>query len=401
MNTRPLSQAESASFKVLNDAGLSSVVLFVTETGLRKSILDATAPMRGLFSTINYHDYLRQEKGQDAKVQRDAAIVGSSEVIQTKVSLYRPLTKDGDPRYWIYGLKQAGGDGDAFAIFIINGVLHALNLTRVRINTGDLSSPVMRLLQPLLRAANSVSDELLARLREIAAGGPLRAVCRGDTAIGRSLETALGIPINSSPQPDYQGIELKSARNSLTRSTLFACVPDWDLSTFKSSLEILNQFGYQRGDDFKLYCTVSTQRANSQGLRLRIDEAMQWLREFHNVSPEQQVAVWRLDRLEAKLAEKHRETFWVKATSEMRSGSEWFHLHSVIHTKNPNIPQLERLLSDGTITMDHLIKRSPTGKAHEKGPLFKIAKKGIGELFYGEPRCHSLVKASPPYPPAI
>lgn len=36
---------------------------------------------------------------------------------------------------------------------------------------------------------------------------------QADTAIGRTLETLLGININSSKQPDYKGIELKAFRD--------------------------------------------------------------------------------------------------------------------------------------------------------------------------------------------
>ena len=71
-------------------------------------------------------------------------------------------------------------------------------------------------------------------------------------------------------------------------------------------------------------------------------------------------------------------------------GREYFELISVIHTKNPNIPQLERMLRDGTVTMDHLIKRKPSGGAVEKGPLFKIQRSKIPELFLGEPHVYSL-----------
>ena len=39
----------------------------------------------------------------------------------------------------------------------------------------------------------------------------------------------------------------------------------------KSSEEILNNFGYHRGSDFKLYCTVSSKVVNSQGLSLKIN----------------------------------------------------------------------------------------------------------------------------------
>ncbi len=105
----------------------------------------------------------------------------------------------------------------------------------------------------------------------------------------------------------------------------------------------------------------------------------------------QGVAIWSLAQLEKRLAEKHRETFWIKATPEIRSGSEWFHLKSVMHTRNPNIPQFERLLAEGAITMDHLVKRTPSGRVAEKGPLFKIQRQRLPELFLGEPERHSLV----------
>jgi len=159
----------------------------------------------------------------------------------------------------------------------------------------------------------------------------------------------------------------------------------------KSSRAILEEFGYERGSDFKLYCSVTTQRANSQGLQFEVKEADKWLREFCAREPVQEVCIWRLDRLHAKLAEKHNETFWVKAKSIQRGGNEWFQLESVTHTTRPSLPQFDRLLTDGTVTMDHLIKRKANGRLTEKGPLFKIHRPRIGELFLGEPRNYSLV----------
>ena len=72
---------------------------------------------------------------------------------------------------------------------------------------------------------------------------------RSPTAIGRSLENALGIEMNSSQLPDFKGIEIKAFRELLnnskgTRVTLFACVPDWNLSFLKGSKDILEAFGY-------------------------------------------------------------------------------------------------------------------------------------------------------------
>ncbi len=105
----------------------------------------------------------------------------------------------------------------------------------------------------------------------------------------------------------------------------------------------------------------------------------------------QDVVIWKMVTLEERLKAKHPETFWVKVQPEFRGGKEHFLLKSVTHTRNPNLTQLERMLVDGTITLDHLIKRQSTGRTAEKGPLFKIERGRIGELFLGEPKQYSLV----------
>lgn len=395
MNSRPLNDAESANLAELNEAGIRSVPLFVTATGLDKGILDATEPMRAFFLESGFHDYSQQRQGPENKIVREVIFLRDEGPRSISISLYRPQTKNGDPRFWIYGLKELANADDVVAIFFRGGQLYATNLTRTVVAGAASTSPIAQFLLPLRQAARSIADELLARLRAIADAGPIQAVCEGDTAVGRSIETALGIAINSSRQPDYKGIELKAGRSKLvskeTRATLFACVPDWQLSALKSSEAILERFGYERDGDFKLYCSVSTQRANSQGLQLKLDEAARWLREIAARTPEEHVAVWQLNHLEKRLAEKHRETFWIKARAEERADGEWFHLQSVTHTRNPNLPQLERMLGDGTVTLDHLIKRLPTGRAHEKGPLFKIERQRISELFLGAPQVYSLV----------
>jgi len=242
----------------------------------------------------------------------------------------------------------------------------------------------------------SSSAELLALLRKLALNGPIKAVGKGDTAVGRSIETALGIKINSSKKPDYKGIEIKSGRAPLTgretRKNLFACVPDWNISHLKSSRAILEFYGYRRGGNHKLYCTVTTRRANSRGLLLCVDEAERLLNEVCRCKAAvQDVCSWRLEKLHDRLLEKHAETFWISATEERIRGGVWFRLKSVMHTSSPSTYQFDRLLIDSGITVDHLIKREPGSHVKEKGPLFKLEHHRIGELFMGVPRHHSLL----------
>jgi hypothetical protein len=238
------------------------------------------------------------------------------------------------------------------------------------------------------RDATTVADELLRKLRAIAARGLVRSVMdvRADTAVGRTLEHTLGIQINSRKEPDYKGIELKSYRRAASasrenRKTLFAQVPNWKLSKFKSSREILENFGYPRGDEFKLYCTVSTKVENSRSLYFEIADKAGLLNERSSRGAIGAFASWALKDLRSSLAEKHNETFWVGARVHELDEHDYFEFRDVIHTRKPILSQFDLLLEQGEITMDHLIKKTASGRVSEKGPLFKINAASLGLLF--------------------
>jgi len=383
---RKLSSAERESLAALTFYGVDSAMLEVTETGLKKSIMDATRSVRELLVQYDLHDYDRQPQGTDSKVLLPAIVFSGEQTRDAKASLYRPQTKQGDPRIWFYGLKGQARPSDILAIVPNSGTLLLINLTQLnasKLKQGRLGET----LDAMSRPAGSVSEELLERLRVIAKAGPLRSLKaeRNDTDIGRTIEAALGIEMNSSKAPDYKGIELKSSRrrkaSRAVRKTLFAQVPDWSRSKLKSSAQILEAFGYERGDEFKLYCTINAAKVNSQGLSFDVQPEAGDLWEVSDQAAYDKFAVWSLDLLRSRLASKHAETFWVTARSEMVGSQEWFHLEHVTHTRKPVLSQLDPLLDQGVITMDHLIKRTPTGGAKEKGPLFKIAGPDLPLLF--------------------
>jgi hypothetical protein len=469
--------------------GLDFSLVIPTKTGLKKSILDATAPVRLHFQSEGFHDYTRQGKGPVNRIRKEAFFVRAGLTQPTTVSLYRPETKKGDPRMWFSGLGQFARPNDVVAIVFYNGAPHLINLSalptrppRESVSTalsrggvnegtnpqdlvgrwslhsrtstnkliaqdsanlrrlaliqtlrdeptqqklfdeGDYQSsapafsgvahlsqaeseqrdylinaaqrimavpdlaPLAGFLNKVAAKQDEVAQRLLAELRRVAARGPLKAPKVGDTAVGMAVESALQIDPNCRRGPDYGGqIEIKAARTRTAsrqnRQTLFAQVADWGHSAtrLKSSAAILERFGYQRGDEFKLYCTVSTV-PNSQGLSFRVsddDEVVQEVHEDYGV-----VAVWPASLLVNRLIQKHSETFWIKADAIVDSnGEESFLLKSVIHTKRPLASQLLQLIREGLVTMDHLIKRKPSGEVSEKGPLFKINPAGFSYLF--------------------
>lgn len=377
--------------KQLTQMGIEFSIFEPTITGLKKSILDATHPVRIHFELENFHFYWEQGQGPEHKITSKAYFINKTEIINSKASLYRPKTKKGDPRMWFKSLSSFAHAGDQIAIIIKDKIPYLFNLSTVNIEsclTNDTPNEVSKFFERFLSQNNSIANELLSKLKKLAKA-PFPALRKGDTAIGYTLETMLGIKANSSKKPDYKGIELKSGRGIKTRTTLFAQVADWTISPCKKSTEILNKYGYDRGEDFKLYCTISTQRENSQGLSFIYDSNKDELQEWHNKS--ELVAVWPAKLLRDRLKEKHTETFWVEAQSRMFDGIEHFQLINVIHTKSPIISQLLPLLESGVVTMDHLIKRSAkNNKVSEKGPLFKINKRDL-DLLFPQPVTYPLI----------
>ena len=393
---RVLSPVEATRLQALAAEGINFALLQPTETGLGKAIMDATAPLRDFLREQGVHDYATQGLGAAEHGRKvDAVLLGLGRQQSSQASLYRPKTKSGDPRIWFAGLPGYARPDDILAVAWCDGQLGVVNLSLEDVEAALAPGgrgPLSSFLRKASAASRAPSVELLGRLREIASRGPLRSVMpgRSDTAIGRTLEAALGIKINSSKAPDFKGIELKAFRPRAggateNRKTLFAKVPDWRRSTLKSSREILMAHGYARGSERKLYCTVSAMAPNSQGLFLQLEGAD--LEECHESSGA--FACWSMDDLCTQLRRKHAETFWVAIDSRVADGHEYFVLGEVTHTSRPIDSQLGVLIDEGDVTLDHLIKADAKGRVTEKGPLFKIEAAAIPRLF-APPRKYDL-----------
>ena len=391
---RQLSEIEINRIKILTENSVELCLIEPTETGLVKSIMDATGSVRNFLKSKKIHDFGLQNQGQESKVLIPSKLIDTDKNINSLASLYRPNTKNGDPRIWFKGLGNYSRANDILGIIEFEGTLYVLNITQIdleKLLNSTINNPLKELIEEINHISNEVADELLILLNKIASQGPVPAMLKADTAIGRTLETLLGIDINSSKKPDYKGIELKSYRDKKgNRKNLFAQVPDWSLSKFKSSAEILDNFGYSRGEDFKLYCTVSALVRNSQGLTLKLDSKINQLLENSDKANIGDFIAWNLETLHNRLLEKHNETFWIAANSIIIGNKEHFQFKKVEHTRKPIVTQFDILLEQGIITLDHLIKRNSTGKVIEKGPIFKIKPNAL-ELLFPPSQSYSLI----------
>lgn len=397
---RPFTPFEKRNMEYLVNKNVKFTQVQITATGLKKSILDATTPMRTYFKENNVHDYALQNKGQDNKVIIKTYILTEYKEIETQTSLYRPETKDGDPRLWIYRLKETTEADDIHAIIAPTPTsLFVINLTKVDIVKcceSSLVNPIQDLISVFYHSSNLISNELLAILRSYE-NQWIDTDLRADTAIGRQVEALLGIDMNASKLPDYKGIELKSFRSQRPsiKKNLFCKVPDWNLSHLKSGAEIVDKYGYMSGGIKSYRNTLYCKAPNSQNLRLNMNYPDDLLEiEEDKIIGENQfkkiadVAVWRLQTLHECLLTKHHETFWIEVDTRIGDqGQEQFMFNKIEHTRNPIVSQFDILLEQSMITVDLLLGRPKvdleTGKPKKGGDAvsFKIKKSAAGLLF--------------------
>lgn len=376
-------------------------LLRVTQTGLDKHIIDANRGVRAYLRASGFHEYEGQPLGDAGRVVRPAALVDAAGRRDTFVSLYRPKTKTGDPRLWISGLAELAAPHDLLALTVVEGELVVTNLSAIEVVAPttwgepresqlhlEVGEPLGQHLLPAYAQVLAVDplhepnvDEALRLLRIVAAHGWIDGDGSKDTAVGRTLETALGIPMNSKEHPDLLGCELKAFRKIGNRVSLFSKVPDWSASHVKRSRDLVLAYGREFDDGLRIRHTVAHGKANSYGLGLALDRTTDELHLVDHGRNRLRLVTWALPALKAKLAAKHRRTFWLRADTRQGPRGEQFRYTSARLTRDPRVDLMGDLIEAGVITLDLrlTIRRTQTGGGDSF--LFKLGHKDFEALF--------------------
>jgi MvaI/BcnI restriction endonuclease family protein len=426
----------AATMRLFAAQGIDCAFLVPTATALEKSIIDATESFRAWLAENGVHDYAAQGQGQEQKIVLDTVLFSRGQVVETTTSLYRPTTKAGDPRVWIASLSKFAGPNDLLAICVAGRRLLAVNVTQSDL-MGLLSQPksafwsiwesdapqprtvekvslreiseileaptaqnvgVPPLIQPTLPfgaeqlgnvVGSSISREaleLLAMLKRIGIGGFVTTQRMGDTGVGYTLETLLGIECNSSRAPDYKGVEIKAGRkgsHERGRSTILSQVPDWQISRLKGSRDILRErgrFNSAKGRN-QLYHELSALKPNSYGMYLELDGVDFLHQSWTDGATKVKDVTWQFPLLFSRLKSKHGQTFWIKADVRGKGAAEEFHYVNARYTSGVSESKFPMLIEAGVISLDYTIKETPTGAAKDQGYLFKIRQADLPLLF--------------------
>jgi hypothetical protein len=385
---RPLTPAESRDLAALAARADAVAPIHITAVQLEKSIIDATAPIRRALVSAGIHDYGPQGQGRDVHgVVLTGTIHDDNSTAPIRVSAYRPKSKDGDTRFWpLRDFKQRASDDEIWGLACNDGHIHLAPLGR---DAGGFGGPLSPAAASAV-AAMSVEFEVESAGRLMAALNALRgkslvAEIRGDTAVGMTVERELKITPNNSGDPDWESkIEVKSKREQshASNNTLKSLVPLWSRSPLGHRALVLKRYGRPNAEgQLRLTNTLSALRANSHGLRLRVDHDSDQLWAYDEKTGEG-VVVWEMALLRERIGAKHAETMWIKAaTLRVENGYEVFMLTEAEHTARPRVWALGALIESGVITVDFTLSLKPGGTVRDHGWLFRIAPSDRGLMF--------------------
>ncbi|AVL02145.1 MvaI/BcnI family restriction endonuclease [Pediococcus pentosaceus] len=389
--------AESEIINLIQDNVNSEYALIrITKTMMSKSIMDASALIREIFKFGNVVDYENIKQGPQYKIIKSGFFlsnIADKKICPVNVSYYRPETKKGDPRFWIYGLSTRRVASVDDLIYITTHeydnkhIPVFMNLSNNSINFQLIKTFFGN--DPVIEATN----KLIPMVQKIASCGFIpNAKGTGKIApkdVGETFENALNIVPNSSKLADFNDtIELKAKRSKVkSMDTLFSMVPSYNTDIVSGTNQFVRKFGYpsKRHIGFTdLFVTVNN-KPNGQGLYLEVDESKEKVLQYYiNGNEKTVVAYWCFSEIKQRLFQKHNSTLWILADEKKDNLTDtyefWYNKAQL--TRRPTLTAFLTLITLGKITFDWRARVKSNGKGYkDKGNAWRIKPKYRSSLF--------------------
>lgn len=232
-------------------------------------------------------------------------------------------------------------------------------------------------------STDPILEELLAKFDQIKGLGWIDALRSGDTGIGYTFESLLGIVENNDKRADFKGIEIKTkgtkdgATSTSTKINLFQEGPTWYLNaTAKERIRVLG-----RPAANGLYACYSqlTTSSNNLGLLLDVIDHQSKI----DVRKEQEaLGFWSFNQLEGRLLEKHSRTAFVKAKTRATKAKTQYSYEELVYCDQPSIARFVELVEHRNIVFEFTMSEKPDGRIRNHGyPWRLVRSEFLDQLF--------------------
>ena len=321
-------------------------------------------------ATVAYKYY---ERYPERRVTRLPGILNDLTNAPRLLVFIRAKHADGSVGYYFDCANSAPGGrfGELFELIFGNEVSPAPGIFVVRPVDSDAFS------------ADTALAELLGKFDEVKNRGWIDSLREGDTGIGYTFETLLGIKENNDQKADFKGIEIKckgmkdgNAGNS-SKINLFQAGPNWTVkATAKELIRILGK----QGDD-GLYTCYSQVTATPNNLDLLLD-VMSAQSKIDLRKNTDALGYWSFGQLESRLAEKHSRTVFVKARNRSTKNKTQYSYEELVYCDKPSIERFVELVEKRNIVFEFTMSEKPNGTVRNHGyPWRLIRAEFLDQLF--------------------
>jgi len=225
-----------------------------------------------------------------------------------------------------------------------------------------------------------IINEYKQKLVDIRDRGYVTSLRKGNTGVGYTLETLLGIEENNDSGADIDGsIELKAKRkNSSARTTSFTQSPIW----YQTRQAIVKEYGWPDTDNperINFYPSLKYRNESPQGLFLDVEDNHLFIKGKSG----EKLAELPLEVLRFRYRQKFPNLMLVLADRKKEKNKpERFHYNEAYNCTNIISEQIVKLLKNGKMAVEPRIWMDKnTGKLRDRGMAFRLSSKYTMELF--------------------
>lgn len=212
--------------------------------------------------------------------------------------------------------------------------------------------------------------EILRRkLKDLKAAGDIPVRNSGTGRYGLAIEAALGIVANSSKQPDFMGIELKTKSDG-SLQTLFSRTPS-RFTGVADKKELFSRYSYADINSKQRLSTSFGSVSDSLGFSMRVSEQV-----IQVSNRGQSLFEYEAERIEEALLSKHSQSVFLQVRG--RDGS--CKIDSALYCQWPSVIRFLQLVNSGKVNLDlTLSQRGSSLRDH--GFLWRIAGEDLSRLY--------------------
>jgi hypothetical protein len=345
--------------------------LEISNTAINKTIeFKAFDAIAGCWSIVAYKYYQRYPERRITRL--NGFINDRSSEPRIFIAL-KAKHKDGSTGYYFDGVNAAPGGR-------FNEIFDLIFGSQIKPIPGNF---VVRPVDSGVFCADDSLTKLLERFDAVKALGWIETMRAGDTGIGYTFETLLGIKENNDQIADFHGIEIKckgrkpGKSEASSKINLFQAGPTWLVqSPAKERIRVIGRMGPD--GLYACYSQVTT-TPNNIGLLLNVSNQSSKIDLLKNTD---ELGFWSFSQLENRLKEKHSRTAFIKADIRNAKGPAQFSYNELVYCDKPSIGRFMDLVSNRNIVFEFTISEKSNGSIRNHGyPWRLIRSEFLDQLF--------------------